>query len=61
MKNILKFLDGKKTIISGVITLTSSYLVDMGQIDAKTGVYIASLCLIIFGSASIATKQMYQK
>lgn len=59
MNKILVFLDGKKNIISGLITTTSAYLVEMGQIDAKTGVYIASICLLIFGSAAIATTAMY--
>ena len=51
-------MDGKKTIIAGIITTTSAYLVEIGKLDPKTGVYIASMTLLVFGSASVATKAM---
>lgn len=61
MKKLLTFLQGKKNIIAGIITTTSAYLVEMGQIDTKTGVFIASITLLVFGSASIATGKMLKK
>ena len=54
------FLSGKKNIIAGIITTTSAYFVEMGTIDARTGVFIASLSLIVFGTASIATTKIYR-
>jgi hypothetical protein len=62
MKKILKFLSGKKNIIAGIITTTSAYMVDMGYIDTQTGIFIASISLLIFGAASVATgKIVYNK
>jgi len=59
---LLKWLSGKKSIIAGLITTTSAYLVDMGTIDPKTGAYIATISLIVFGTASVATgKFIYNK
>lgn len=55
LKTILTWLSGKKSIIAGLITTTSAYLVNMGQIDSETGAYIAAISLILFGTASVAT------
>jgi hypothetical protein len=62
LKSILVWLSGKKSIIAGLITTTSAYLVEVGQIDSATGAYIAAICLLVFGTASIATgKIVYGK
>jgi hypothetical protein len=59
---LLKFLSGKKSVISGILNLTSAFLVLKGVIDADTGAYISGLILLIFGSASYATgKLVYNK
>lgn len=61
MNKILKWLEGKKSIIAGIITTISAYLVSIGTISENTGILIASLSLLIFGTASIATTKMYAK
>jgi hypothetical protein len=62
IKSILIWLSGKKSIIAGIITTTSAYLVEMGTIDPITGAYIAAMSLLFFGTASIATgKVIYGK
>ena len=60
MNKILVWLSGKKSIIAGLITTTSAYLVSIGYINADTGAFIAAISLIIFGSASLATTRMIQ-
>jgi hypothetical protein len=61
-KKILKFLSGKKSIIAGVITTTSAFLVTQGLINAETGTFISAISLLVFGTASIATgKLVYNK
>lgn len=60
MKTILKFLNGKKNIIAGIITTTSAYLVLSGVISSDTAVYINAISLLVFGSASVATGKMYK-
>jgi hypothetical protein len=62
LRAILKWLSGKKSIIAGILNLTSAFLVLKGIIDADTGAYISGLILLIFGSASYATgKLVYNK
>jgi len=62
LKEILIWLSGKKSVIAGLITTTAAYLVNIEQINAETGAYIAAISLIIFGTASIATgKIVYNK
>lgn len=62
IKSILIWLSGKKSIIAGLVTTTSAYLVDIGHIDPTTGAYIAAISLLIFGTASVATgKIVYGK
>lgn len=62
MKNILKFLSGKKSIIAGLITTTSAFLAMQGVISSETATYINAISLLIFGSASVATgKIVYGK
>lgn len=58
MYNILKFLDGKKTIIVGIITTTVALLVLKGVIDNDIGVYIDTVTTLILGSAAIRTSQL---
>lgn len=60
MTKILKFLEGKKNIIAGIITTTSAYLVLQGVIGAETGTFISAISLLVFGSASLATTAMYK-
>ena len=62
LKQILTWLSGKKSIIAGLITTTSAFLVSEGVITAEQGTFIASISLILFGSASYATgKIVYNK
>ncbi len=62
LKEILKWLSGKKSIIAGLITTTSAYWVTIGYVQMDTALYINAMTLIIFGSASYATgKIIYQK
>lgn len=58
MKKILKFLQGKKNIIAGIITTTSAFLAFKGLLTAEDATYINAISLIVFGSASVATGQM---
>lgn len=61
LDKILIWLSGKKSIIAGIITTTSAYLVNLGQIRAETGAYIAAISLIVFGTASVATTAIYNR
>jgi len=62
LKQILKWLSGKKSIIAGIITTTSAYLGSIGVITLDLVVYINAISLLIFGSASLATgKIVYKK
>lgn len=62
LKEILKWLSGKKSIIAGIITTTSAYLATVGVISSDLAVYINAISLLIFGSASVATgKIVYKK
>jgi hypothetical protein len=60
MNQILTFLSGKKSIIVGIIATTISFLVLKGILDIDTATFINAITLLIFGSASIATTQMYK-
>ena len=62
VKQILKWLSGKKNIIGGLIMTTSAYLATVGVIDTDTAVYINAMATLVFGGASYATgKLIYQK
>lgn len=62
MKKLLKFLSGKKSIIAGVITTTSAFLVSQGMITPEIGTFVNALSLVLFGAASVATgKLVYNK
>lgn len=61
MNSLLKFLDGKKVIIGGIITTTASFLVLKGLIFADTAVYIDTLVTIIFGTAAVITTKMREE
>jgi len=62
LKQVLKWLSGKKSIIAGLITTTSAYWVTIGYVQMDTALYINAMTLIIFGSASYATgKIVYNK
>lgn len=56
--NLLKFLSGKKSIIIGVICTTTAFLVLKSIMDADTATYINAITLLLFGSASLATKSI---
>lgn len=56
--SLMKWLDGKKTIIAGVITTVASFLVLKGVIDANSGTFISAITTIIFGSAAVVGKSM---
>ena len=55
LKKVLKWLSGKKSIIAGLITTTSAFLVLKMVIDMDTAVYINAISLLLFGTASVAT------
>lgn len=57
MNSILKYLDGKKVIIAGIIVTTAAYLGARGVFAADTVVYISTLCTIVFGSAAVYTQK----
>ena len=62
LKEILKWLSGKKSVIAGLITTTSAYWVTIGYVQMDTALYINAMTLLIFGSASYATgKYIYKK
>lgn len=60
MKSILKLLEGKKSVIAGIITTTSAFLALKGIIGADVATYINAISLLVFGSASLATTAMYK-
>lgn len=62
LKVILAWLSGKKSIILGLITTTTAYLVTVGEMSNDLALYINAMALLIFGSASVATgKLLYPK
>jgi hypothetical protein len=62
LKQILKWLSGKKSVIAGLITTTSAFLASQDVITTEVAVYINTMSLLVFGSASIATgKLVYKK
>lgn len=58
LKAILTFLSGKKSVLAGLITTTSAYLALTGFITPELAVYINAMSLILFGSASLATRKI---
>lgn len=58
MTNILNWLDGKKSVIAGIVTTTSAFLALKGIIGADVATYINAISLLVFGTASAATKAM---
>lgn len=58
--NFLIWLSGKKSVIISVILTTTGYLGTMGYLSPETVVYIGSLVALIFGTASIATKEAFE-
>jgi hypothetical protein len=61
LKELLTWLSGKKNIIAGVITTTSAFLAYQGVVLPETSVFINSISLIVFGSASVATGVLLKK
>jgi hypothetical protein len=49
MKNILKFLNGKKSIIGGILSLLIWFLQTKQIIDADTSVFLFSLSGLLLG------------
>lgn len=58
LKSILSFLSGKKSVIASIILTTVGYLGTLGYLDGNTVVYIGAMVALIFGTASVATKNM---
>jgi len=61
VKEILAFLDGKKTIIFGIIATLSAYLAVKNVIGVDEVVLIDGILTILGGGASIATKAIFGK
>lgn len=60
MVKFLQFLEGKKSIIAGLVTTTSAFLAMKGIIGVDIATYINAISLIVFGTASVATTAMYK-
>lgn len=58
MDKLLKLLDGKKTIIVGILALVVTYLVAQGYVDTNTAYLLNGIVVLLGGSASVATKQL---
>lgn len=58
LNKILKLLDGKKTIILGILMLTAGYFMDKGYIDLIDYTFIGSCLTLLGGGASYATKRL---
>lgn len=58
LKIILKWLSGKKSVISGIILTTAGYIGALGIIDEKAVAFIGAITILIFGSAAVATKNV---
>lgn len=61
MKKLLKFLDGKKTIILSVIVLVVPYLELKMIIDSPTRDLLLQVSAVLLGSAQGATLVMNRK
>lgn len=61
LTTILKWLSGKKSIIAGLITTTSAFLVTQGVLTPEVATYINAVSLLIFGTASVATGSLVYK
>jgi len=61
LNSLLGWLDGKKSIISGLISVVNSYLVTAGLYDASIGSLIQSLVLILTGGAVYQTNVLKGK
>ena len=49
MKKLWKFLSGKKTVISAVIAITTTFLHTRGIIDSGVTEFVMSLNTVLFG------------
>jgi len=58
LKQILKFLNGKKTIIAGILMTTAAYMAVREIITSVDATYINAIVTLIFGSASVATHKL---
>ncbi len=58
LTQLMQFLDGKKTIIAGIIMTTASYLAAKMILDVDTVVFINGITTLVFGSAAVKGKQM---
>lgn len=59
LQKLLSFLDGKKTIIVGVLITVAAYLGAKGIISSDDVTFIGTIVTIIFGGASVATKALF--
>lgn len=61
LEKILKFLSGKKGVIASLIGLVSTYLAIKGYIGEPEIYLITGISVILFGTASYATKKIVYK
>jgi hypothetical protein len=61
IEKILKFLSGKKAVIASIILTVVAYLATKSILGEAEVVLIGTLTTALFGSASIATKKVYNK
>ena len=59
LQKILKFFDGKKTIIAGILITIAGYLGTKGILGSDDVAFIGTIVTIIFGGASVATKALF--
>lgn len=55
---ILKFLNGKKTIIVGITALVIQYLFAEGLINTNTSYLLGGILTLVGGTASVATHRL---
>jgi uncharacterized membrane protein (DUF441 family) len=60
MKNILKFLSGKKSIIATILMGIVAYLATKGVLGEAEVTLLTLIIGTIFGTASYATGKMYR-
>lgn len=60
MEKLLKFLSGKKWVIASIIGLITAYLATKGILWEPEVILIMGITWAIFGTVSVATKNMYK-
>jgi hypothetical protein len=59
LQKLLAALDGRKTIIVGVLVTTLAYIGAKGWLGSDDVTFIGAIITIIFGGASVATKALF--